>query len=168
MNFNGADLRVQTAKLPNGTVYESPVRFVESKFGDTDLSRRAGGSPGRGEANLAGVKADKSPAGDDGVVARPSPNPLPIPTTIRCRNPAFYDPLLLLAAAMSATVRRQSFWRRIWAKEGLSMERTELLRILEAHRLWLRNDRRGHRADLTLTTLRREDLKGRLSCRAPS
>ena len=39
------------------------------------------------------------------------------------------------------------------------MERIELLRILEAHRLWLRNDRRGHRADLTLSTVRREDLK---------
>ena len=32
--MNGADLRVQTAKLPNGTIYESPVRFIESKFGD--------------------------------------------------------------------------------------------------------------------------------------
>ena len=39
------------------------------------------------------------------------------------------------------------------------MERDELQRTMEAHRFWLRNDRRGKRADLTLTTLRQQDLK---------
>lgn len=57
--MNGADLRVQTAKLPNGTIYELPVRFIESKFGDTDMSGVQVDRLVAEKVNLAGVKGDK-------------------------------------------------------------------------------------------------------------
>ena len=57
--MNGADLRVQTAKLPNGTIYESPVRFIESKFGDTDMSAVQVDRLVVETQPRAGIKADK-------------------------------------------------------------------------------------------------------------